>query len=122
MNAYFRLNELEKSKILFDLRRYFDNNEEVIFSYLYGEFFFSDFFKKIDIGIYLNDNIDTEKTKDKVLDKIYTQLSKLVEIPIELVIINNIKLDHKIEIIKSTLLTCRDDDFRERFIRSILKE
>ena len=122
METYHRVNELEKSKVLFVLRKFFESKEEVVFSYLYGDFLYAHFFKQLNVGIYFDDKkIREEKWRSEV-ETYNLKLKEDFFYPVDFLIINNAPVELQIDAVRGSLLSCSSDELRERFLKTILKD
>ncbi|NPD89955.1 MAG: hypothetical protein HGN29_14680 [Asgard group archaeon] len=122
METYHRVNEMEKSKVLFDLRRFFEIIDNVSFSYLFGDFLFAHFFKYLNLGIYFDDNKISIQEWNSEIESYKTKLKEILLYPIEFLIINTAPLELQVDAVRGSSLSCTDEEERTRFLKEILKD
>ena len=122
MDTYYRSNEMEKSKVIFDLRKFFNSQEDIVFAYLYGDFLFAHFFQILKVGLYFDSNKIGNKKWDSQVDKYSKQLKEIIPYPIEFIIINNAPLEIQIDIVRGSLLSCSGEEEKSKFLEEILKD
>lgn len=121
METYHRVNEMEKSKVLFDLRKFFESIDNVVFSYLFGDFLYTHFFQHLNVGVYFNNKKINSKWNEE-LESYSSELAKIFPYPIEFLIINEAPLELQVDAVRGTLLSCIDEEERRRFLEEILKD
>lgn len=122
MAEYYRVNETEKSKALFDLRKFFETQESIVFAYLHGDFLFTHFFKNLQVGIYFDENKISSKKWDSEIDIYSKELADILHYPIEFLIINTAPLELQIDVVKGSLLACTNEGEKTKFLEEILKD
>lgn len=122
MDTYYRTNEMEKSKVIFDLRKFFKSQEDIVFSYIYGDFLFANFFQNLKVGVYFDSNKIGKKKWDSQVDNYIKQLIEIIPYPIEFKIINNAPLEIQIDAVRGSLLSCSNEEEKAKFLEEILKD
>ena len=122
METYHRVNEMEKSKVLFELRRFFESVDSVVFSYLFGDFLYAHFFKHLNVGVYFNDKKINSNKWNTELESFSSELAEIFPYPIEFLIINKASLELQVDAVRGSLLSCTDEEERTRFLEEILKD
>jgi len=85
----FRVSSREREKILVKLRELLRSRDEIVLAIVFGGFLEDRDFHDIDIGIYLNPlKFNNWLEMLNFLDEISEKLSKLVNIPVDLVLLN----------------------------------
>lgn len=119
----FKLTLQEKDNIIDIINKELQKKEEIIFAYIFGSFIDSeiDFFRDIDIGIYIDENIIFE---DQFIDY-SVNLSLAIEglirkYPVDIIILNNAPLSLAYRIIQSRLLLSKDEDLWVDYITKTL--
>lgn len=122
METHHRVNEMEKSKVLFELRGFFESVDNVVFSYLFGDFLYAHFFKHLNVGVYFNDKKINSNKWYAELESFSSELAEIFPYPIEFVIINKAPLELQVDVVRGSLLSCTDEEERTRFLEEILKD
>ena len=122
METYHRVNEMEKSKVLFDLRKFFESIDNIVFSYLFGDFLYAHFFQYLNVGVYFNDKKINNNKWNVELESYSSELAESFPYPIEFLIINNAPLQLQVDVVRGSLLSCTDEEERKRFLEGILKD
>jgi predicted nucleotidyltransferase len=108
-----------KENIRSVLKEYFSNEEEVVFSYLFGSFVNSDVFRDIDIGIYMRDGFELIQ-----LGTMHAEISSLIKCDLDLITLNDIPgknptLAYEI-VTRGELLFNRDSEIHTKYKRKAL--
>jgi len=106
------VSESQRENILGVLKEILENNEKIIFAYLFGSFDEGNTFRDIDIGIYI-----TQPDKDIESEiKLKRALTEETVYPVDVSVINNAPPDVKIRVLEGTILICRDRELMTDFI------
>jgi predicted nucleotidyltransferase len=122
MDEYYRINEMEKSHVIFQLIKYFESKEEIVFSYLYGDYLHAHFFKNLNVGLFFNNDLIKENKRKSELKSYVTDLAELFPYPVDFTILNEAPFAIQFEAIKGTILSCTNEAKREKFMEEILKD
>jgi predicted nucleotidyltransferase len=106
------VSESQRENILGVLKEILENNEKIIFAYLFGSFDEGNTFRDIDIGIYI-----TQPDKDIESEiELKRVLTEETDYPVDVSVINNAPPDVKIRVLEGTILICRDRELMTDFI------
>jgi len=89
---FYLLNEIEKEKIIEEIRRILQREGNIIFAYVYGSFLDNTSFRDIDIGIYIKEF--DEKSINELELKLTVEISKKINLPFEIIdlrVLNHVK-------------------------------
>jgi len=107
----FRLTPEERGKVLREITAFLDNEEAILFAYVYGSFCGEDGFNDIDVAVYVN---ETAITKDDRLDYqlgLAVRLERaLKQYSIDSRILNNAPLSFRFSVITHGDLICAKDE------------
>lgn len=111
-----QLSKKEKKKIKNSLNFIFEKKEEIIFGYLYGSFLSANWFKDVDVAVF----VDEKKVSRKdVLDYeigISLELEKNLHLPVDVKVLNYAPLTFRYEVTKGEVILSRDEDVRLFFL------
>lgn len=119
------MSQTEKDRITSLISHELDNDERVIFAYIYGSFVCGTFFRDIDIFVYIRKDEDTFVTQSGIRDNIYAAVidAGFHNIGIDdfdVRVINDAPYDFVIDILdKGTLLVDKNRELRTDYIERI---
>ncbi|MCX7720006.1 MAG: nucleotidyltransferase domain-containing protein [Dictyoglomus thermophilum] len=116
---FYSLDEKERKRIIDEIRKILQEEENIIFAYLYGSFLNALSFRDIDIGIYLN-KID-EKNIEELELKLIKEISKKINLPFEIIdlrVLNYAKNSFLNNIFRTGLLLFTRD---EKFLTDLIE-
>ncbi|ACI18880.1 nucleotidyltransferase domain-containing protein [Dictyoglomus thermophilum] len=116
---FYSLDEKERKRIIDEIRKILQEEENIIFAYLYGSFLNALSFRDIDIGIYLN-KID-EKNIEELELKMIKEISKKINLPFEIIdlrVLNYAKNSFLNNIFRTGLLLFTRD---EKFLTDLIE-
>lgn len=122
------LNASKREKITTVLTKVLNSEECVTFAYLYGSFVTDNFFRDIDIFIYINEDEDFFVYPVNVKEKLFDAVAKLgidtfVVDSFDVRIINNAPYDIMIDILREgRLVVDKEPDIRKDYIERISDE
>lgn len=120
MNRLFNLNKKEKDKIIDEIKSILIIDDNIEFSYIFGSFIQDNFFRDIDIGIYLK-NINENEVFDYEF-KISNEISLKCKIDIELIdvrVLNFAPFPFLLNVFKDSILLFTKD---EEFLTDLIEE
>jgi predicted nucleotidyltransferase len=118
------MSQTEKDRITSLISHKLDSDERVIFAYLYGSFVCGNFFRDIDVFVYIRNDEDTFVTQSSIRDNIYESVINAgFHIGIDdfdVRVINDAPYDFVIDILdKGTLLVDKNRRLRTDYIERI---
>lgn len=120
MNKFFNLNKKEKDKIIDEIKSILLIDDNIEFSYIFGSFIQDNFFRDIDIGIYLK-NINENEVFDYEF-KISNEISLKCKIDIELIdvrVLNFAPFPFLVNVFKDGILLFTKD---EKFLTDLIEK
>ena len=120
MNRLFNLNKKEKDKIIDEIKSILIIDDNIEFSYIFGSFIQDNFFRDIDIGIYLK-NINENEVFDYEF-KISNEISLKCKIDIELIdvrVLNFAPFPFLVNVFKDGILLFTKD---EKFLTDLIEK
>jgi len=120
MNKFFNLNKKEKDKIIDKIKSILLIDDNIEFSYIFGSFIQDNFFRDIDIGIYLK-NINENEVFDYEF-KISNEVSLKCKIDIELIdvrVLNFAPFPFLVNVFKDGILLFTKD---EKFLTDLIEK
>ncbi|HON82585.1 MAG TPA: nucleotidyltransferase domain-containing protein [Caldisericia bacterium] len=120
MNKFFNLNKKEKDKIIDKIKSILLIDDNIEFSYIFGSFIQDNFFRDIDIGIYLK-NINENEVFDYEF-KISNEISLKCKIDIELIdvrVLNFAPFPFLVNVFKDGILLFTKD---EKFLTDLIEK
>lgn len=120
MNKFFNLNKKEKDKIIDKIKSILLIDDNIEFSYIFGSFIQDNFFRDIDIGIYLK-NINENEVFDYEF-KISNEISLKCKIDIELLdvrVLNFAPFPFLVNVFKDGILLFTKD---EKFLTDLIEK
>ncbi|MHA1954716.1 MAG: hypothetical protein ACW96U_12300, partial [Candidatus Heimdallarchaeaceae archaeon] len=74
------------------------------------------------VGVFFdNKKIRSNEWKTE-LESFSSELAEIFPYPIEFIIINEAPLEHQVDAVRGSLLSCSDEEERTRFLEEILKD
>mgnify|MGYP000929689679 FL=1 len=120
MNRLFNLNKKEKDKIIDEIKSILIIDDNIEFSYIFGSFIQDNFFRDIDIGIYLK-NINENEVFNYEF-KISNEISLKCKIDIELIdvrVLNFAPFPFLVNVFKDGILLFTKD---EKFLTDLIEK
>ncbi|MDP2767087.1 MAG: nucleotidyltransferase domain-containing protein [Candidatus Methanoperedens sp.] len=111
-----QLSNADKIKIKNKLKSLFLKYEEVVFVYIHGSIISANWFRDIDIGIFVDER---RVSREEVLDyeiALSIELEKELHLPIEVKVLNYAPLSFKYEVTKGEVILSRDEETRYAFL------
>lgn len=113
----YTLNPAGRATVISDIAAFLDNEEAILFAYVYGSFCGEDGFNDIDVAVYVN---ETAIAKDNRLDYqlgLAVRLEReLKQYPIDIRIVNNAPLSFRFSVIThGDLIYAKDEKARVLF-------
>jgi len=108
----------EKKEIISIIRAELQRDERIIFAYIYGSFVDPEmpFFRDIDIGVYVDENITKKEFLDYSINLSLELESSQKKYPVDVVILNNAPLNLAFKITQGELLFIRNDNLWTDFV------
>jgi len=115
---YYTISSEEKLKLLEKLKKRLSEVNEIIFAYVHGGFIEREFFRDIDIAIWVRD----PENSLRYIVKLSTELELEFKIPIDIQILNEAPLPFKYYVLtKGTLLFSKDDRLRQEILNYVIR-
>ena len=115
MKKKMRVNEGRKLNIIKKITNFIENDDKILFSYIFGSFVENDEFSDIDIGVYTKDAADINLEFE-----LENEIEKMVNIPVDVRIINNAPVPFAYNVIKNGIVI-KENDERTDFEVYVLK-
>jgi hypothetical protein len=119
MNKPKELSQTQREQLTQKLKDQLEQRQEIIFSYLYGSFVEGEYFRDIDVAVYVDEQIVPE---DKALEytfKLADILESETKLPVDVRALNYTTLGFKYHVTTGKVLTCQDDDLRAYVVGKI---
>lgn len=114
MIKYHKVENNKKEFIQKNITKYLKKDKKIVFAYLHGSFL-KEKFRDIDIAIYLNTNFTKKQILKYELD-LEEELSRKIDYPCDIRILNNAALSFKFSVIKNgKLLFSKNERNRSDF-------
>lgn len=114
--------EIEKDKIIAQLKKVLAEEGDIIFAYLHGSFISSDKFNDIDCGVYINllpsihfDPLDFEFV-------LSLKIEKAVKFTVDIKLLNFAPLAFRYQVSRGRVIFSRDESKREDFLAKTWSE
>ncbi|MEQ9713905.1 MAG: nucleotidyltransferase domain-containing protein [Candidatus Asgardarchaeum sp.] len=119
---YYYLSHNEKKEVKRRLKGDLQKRDDIIFAVLHGSFIESEYFRDIDIAIYVKPCAKEYLFKEYVID-LSLSLSKKIGIPVDIQVLNEAPLMFIYEVLnRGELIVCNDELFFERYSMTIETE
>jgi predicted nucleotidyltransferase len=116
---YYEMNWEEKGRLLNELKRTLENIESILFAYVYGSFIKRDFFRDIDVAVW----IDKPEEAFRHEVDLSSNLEADFKIPVDVHVINEAPLPFKHAVfIWGRLLFSRDKEARIRIVDETIRQ
>jgi len=119
---YYYLSYNEKKEVERLLKEDLQKRDDIIFAVLHGSFIEGEYFRDIDIAIYVKPCAKEHMFKEYVID-LSLSLSKKIGIPVDIQVLNEAPLMFIYEVLnRGELIVCNDELFFERYFMAIEAE
>jgi predicted nucleotidyltransferase len=116
---YYEMNWEEKGRLLNELKRTLENIESILFAYVYGSFIKRDFFRDIDVAVW----IDKPEEAFRHEVDLSSNLEADFKIPVDVHVINEAPLPFKHAVFTwGRLLFSRDKEARIRIVDETIRQ
>lgn len=118
----YKITSEEKQKIFSAIKNKLARYDEIVFAYIFGSFVDHGipFFRDIDIGVYINENIISQKKFIDYAINLSLELESLFKkYPVDVIVINDAPLSVVFKITQGELLFVRDEDLWGDFITKV---
>jgi predicted nucleotidyltransferase len=115
----YKITPEEKEKIISAFKDRLEKYNEIIFAYIFGSFIDneSSFFRDIDIGVYVNEDVVLQKQFLDYAMNLSLELESLFKkYPVDVVVMNNAPLSLISKITQGEMLFVRDEDLWGDFV------
>jgi predicted nucleotidyltransferase len=106
---------IDKKALREKIKAFLEGRKEIFFAYLFGSFLEEDYFRDIDVGIYVD---ETEPvTRDTFYDIVLsTEIESFAKFPVDIIVLNRESSSMVFNASKGELLKNTDDELRENFV------
>lgn len=106
---------IDKKELVEKIKTFLEARKEILFAYLFGSFLEEDYFRDIDIGIYVHELEPV--TRDKFYDiELSTEIESITKFPVDIIVLNRESSSMVFNASKGELLKNTDDELRENFV------
>lgn len=116
--ARFLSTATEKKRIKEMIKEYLESQPEISFGYFLGSFLSDGSYADVDIGVFFRPGVAKDDYLDLVL-KYSSEISILVEVPVEVHPINDANLEFQFQITKGELIFSHDEEERYNFLEEV---
>lgn len=114
----FLSTETEKKRIKEKIKEYLESQPEISFGYFLGSFLSDGSYADVDIGVFFRPEVAKDDYLDLVL-KYSSEISILVEVPVEVHSINDANLEFQFQSTKGELIFSHDEEERYNFLEEV---
>lgn len=118
----YKIASEEKEKIISAIKDRLEKYNEIIFAYVFGSFIDNDspFFRDIDIGVYVNEDVISQKQFIDYTMNLSLELESLFKrYPVDVVVMNNAPLSLASKITQGELLFVKDEELWGDFVTRV---
>jgi predicted nucleotidyltransferase len=115
----YKIASEEKEKIISAIKDGLEKYNEIIFAYIFGSFIDNEspFFRDIDIGVYVNEDVISQKKFIDYVMSLSLELESLFKrYPVDVVVMNNAPLSLASKITQGELLFVKDEELWGDFV------
>jgi len=113
---YYEIPSEERKRIIDEIRRLFEREEEVLFSYVHGGLVNRRFFRDVDVAVWLRD------TSRSFYYAVEFPVSVEIGFPLDVQVLNEAPLPFKYNVFtEGMLLTSKDEDLRSRVVDTVVR-
>jgi len=113
---YYEIPSEERERIIDELRRLFEKEEEVLFSYVHGGFVSRRFFRDVDVAVWLRD------PSRSFYYAVEFPVSVGIGLPLDVQVLNEAPLPFKYHVFtEGMLLTSKNEDLRSRVVDAVMR-
>ena len=114
----FLSTETEKKRIKEKIKEYLESQPEISFGNFLGSFLSDGSYADVDIGVFFRPEVAKDDYLDLVL-KYSSEISILVEVPVEVHSINDANLEFQFQSTKGELIFSHDEEERYNFLEEV---
>ncbi len=111
----YSISDKRKEEIKEIIRKFFEEDERIIFAYIHGSFLYSNF-GDIDIAVFVDEGKLSRKEALEHEIALALELEKIIKLPVDVKIINFAPLGFKYEVTKGEVIFSRDENKRYEFL------
>ncbi|MEM1554223.1 MAG: nucleotidyltransferase domain-containing protein [Thermoproteota archaeon] len=116
---YRRISVVKREALLQELKRILEKLDDVLFAYIYGSFIEREFFRDVDVAVWINNSEEAFRHEVELSSKLEAELG----IPIDIHVFNEAPLPFKYVVFtKGRLLFSKDEEVRWRIIDKTVRQ
>jgi hypothetical protein len=120
--GYYTLNQQDKADLLAKISVFLSRQSEIVFTFLYGSFLTDDFFRDIDLGIFVTSMPPAEFSTYELSLSCQLEAELPGAFPVEIKIINAAPVSFSFQVVRGKLLFFRDDDLLTEFMEATARK
>jgi predicted nucleotidyltransferase len=108
--GYYTLNQQGKADLAAKISAFLSGRREIVFAFLHGSFLTEEFFRDIDLGIYLTPMPQGGVSAYEISLSCQLEAEMKLAFPVEVKIINRAPVSFSFQVLGGKVLFCRDED------------
>jgi len=118
MQIFHSLEENEKAKIITIISNFLNENKNIEFAYIHGSFVNANYFRDIDIGVFIGEECIQELEKG-LENNLSIKLTEMLNYECDIKIINDSPIQFQYAVLKGKRIFCRNREVLVRFKEQI---
>ncbi len=109
MQIFYSLEENEKEKIITIISNFLNENKNIEFAYIHGSFVNANYFRDIDIGVFIREDCIQELEKE-LENNLSIKLTEILNYECDIKIINNSPIQFQYAVLKGKQISCKNKE------------
>jgi uncharacterized protein len=105
----------EREHLMQEIESLLRAREEIVFAYLHGSFITGEFFRDVDLALYVTANPAADASLRRYEIEIGVDFTSKMRTPIDVRVLNDAPLSFRYHVLKGRLLFTRDDEFLDLY-------
>jgi uncharacterized protein len=120
--GYYTLSQQAKADLLAKISAFLSRQPEIVFAFLYGSFLTDEFFRDLDLGIFLAPMPPSGSSAHEISLSYQLEAELKFSFPVEVKVINAAPVSFSFQVICGKVLFCRDDDRLTDFMEATVRK